>query len=1415
MANKVIKILRPYFMLAIAIAFCFNEVNAQCGNADGFVLPVGHDNSQDKWGLLTNPFGNYYPAMLGYHPGADLNLLSGPNNNADLGKPVYAAGNGVVEKVSGPIGGLGYLVAVKHTGSFVIQQKLFSSPSASYKSESVSTIYTIYFHINGGIDPATNKPVPPPVVKGNCVQKGTSILGYIMNPGGGPHLHFELRHPSTVHSPSWTLVGNAANWSKNAQGNTGYYYDLQKMIDAGMRDPLDFINDNGSPLPTAPDGVHDEVNCSEIRGWAMDRNRLDKKVTVEIYDGTSKIATTVAGNSRPDLTNAGIGDHAFSLSTPPSLKDGRSHTVRVRIEGESQDLRNSSRTFRDNCGARPSAIIRIKNFVKGFFNGSSSNSSDTEGASAIVGKENEPIEIVVSKGEIAALDLSGSESLGGGNYINSYQWSVNTSWVSIAPEYTQRFNPGTHSLSLTVKDSAGVTDTATTTIIVTETAATAPQAAISMNSGGQSGGNGQTLNYTVAPGGSISMNFNASGSQPGGGSIQSYEWRSNATVISNASSFAFPFAAASHTITLKVTNTAGLSNTATATIIVTENTASSPQAVISMSGTGQTGTNGQTLNYTVAPGGSVSMALNGSGSQPGTGTNTAYEWRSNGTVISNLSSFNFLFGPASHTITLKVTNSVGLTNTATATIVVSSVSAAPHINSVSPNPLPGSNNPQTLTINGSGFSSSSTVTLRSPTQTYPNQATTSITPTQIVMPVNLGTTAAQWTVEVLDQGAASGQFAFQVSGASTLQVSSISPASPTRSGSDQNVVVNGSGFQAGLTVSVFVPGGGTATLSGSQIQGVTPTSFTMIATLNVPGTYGIRVNNPGGGQSNTFNFTTQAPTVSIGSISPSSPTRSGSDQNVIVSGSGFQSGLTVTVFVPGGGTATLSGSQIQSVTASSFAMVVTLNVAGTYGIRVNNPDGSQSNTFNFTTQDPTVSISSVSPSSPTRSDSNQNVQVFGSNFQSGLTVTVLIPGGGTATLSGSQIQSVTSGAFTMVVTLNVAGQYGIRVNNPGGGQSNTFNFNVQSANPAISSVTPSSPTRSDSNQNVQVFGNNFQSGLTVTVFIPGGGTATLSGSQIQSVTSASFTMVVTLNVTGQYGIRVNNPGGGQSNTFNFNVQSANPSISSVSPTSPTRSDNNQNIQVLGSNFQSGLTVTVFIPGGGTATLSGSQIQSVTSSSFTMVVTLNVAGQYGIRVNNPGGGQSNTFNFNVQSANPSISSVSPSSPTRSNSNQNVQVFGSNFQSGLTVTVFIPGGGTATLSGSQIQSVSSGSFTMVITLNVVGQYGIRVNNPGGGQSNTFNFNVQSPSPSISSISPSSPTRSGSNQNVSVFGSNFQSGLTVFITFPGGGGTTLSGSQIQSVSSGSFVMVATLSSPGSWSIRVNNADGKQSNTFFFNVQ
>jgi pimeloyl-ACP methyl ester carboxylesterase len=744
----------------------------------------------------------------------------------------------------------------------------------------------------------------------------------------------------------------------------------------------------------------------------------------------------------------------------------------------------------------------------------------------------------------------------------------------------------------------------------------------------------------------------------------------------------------------------------------------------------------------------------------------------------------------------------------------------PSISSISPTTPQTSVRDQNVTVNGSNFASGLTVTV-----TFPNGGTGTLSGSQIqnrtstsfVMVVTLNATGT-WRIRVNNpNGEQSGQFSFNVNAAQTPSISSISPSSPTVSNSDQNVQVSGSNFQSGMTVTVFFPGGGSGTLSGTQLQNVTPTSFRMVTTLNIVGTYSIRINNPSNLQSSTFNFTTRAVSPSISNISPSGVCAQNGDRTFTVSGSNFQSGLTVTVFFPNGGSTTLSGTQIQFNSSTSFNMIVTLNVIGTYNFRVNNPNGTNSSNQSYTTQNCNPNISSISPPSPTVGNSNQTVRVSGSNFQSGLTVTVFFPNNsGSSTLSGSQIQFISSGSFDMIVTLNVLGQYQIRVNNPNGTTSSNFEFNTQAAAPSISNISPTTPCVRNVDQSVSVSGNNFVSGLTVSVTFPNGQTGNLSGTQIQNVTSTSFTMIITLADPGNYSIRVVNPNGSQSGAFTIPTQNC-LSVSGINPSSPTQSNIDQNIVVSGNGFAANLTVTATFPNGTTGNLSGTQIQNVTSTSFTLRITLNASGTWNIKVRNPNGDLSNIHSFTVQApAAPTVSSITPNSPLASNVDQNITVNGTNFQNGLTVTATFPNGGTGTLSGTQIQNVTSTSFTMRITFGNAGSWSLRVNNPNGGQSSPFQFTVQSnvQSPVIFSINPTTPTAGNTDQDVIVTGSNFQENLTVPITFPNGGGVTLSGTQIQNVTPTSFIMRATLNATGNWSIRVNNPDGGQSSALSFNV-
>ncbi|MGA3018762.1 MAG: IPT/TIG domain-containing protein, partial [Bryobacteraceae bacterium] len=106
-------------------------------------------------------------------------------------------------------------------------------------------------------------------------------------------------------------------------------------------------------------------------------------------------------------------------------------------------------------------------------------------------------------------------------------------------------------------------------------------------------------------------------------------------------------------------------------------------------------------------------------------------------------------------------------------------------------------------------------------------------------------------------------------------------------------------------------------------------------------------------KSQTVQLVVAPPPVTITSISPATPAE-GANQVVTVKGTGFETGLTVIMGLPGSGSTTISGSQIQTVTATSFQMTVTFSTTGTYTIRISNPDGGGSGIFEFTVGAPST-----------------------------------------------------------------------------------------------------------------------------------------------------------------------------------------------------------------------------------------------------------------------------------------------------------------------------------------------------------------------------------------------------------------------------------------------------------------------------
>jgi parallel beta-helix repeat protein len=119
---------------------------------------------------------------------------------------------------------------------------------------------------------------------------------------------------------------------------------------------------SGSPAsvtctPATPNyvGFVDVANCSQIAGWAADRNRLNSSITVDIYDGGTLILTLNANLSRPDV-GAFLGDngkHGFSIAVPAALETGTAHSVHIKFETSATDLTGSPASL--SCASGSSA----------------------------------------------------------------------------------------------------------------------------------------------------------------------------------------------------------------------------------------------------------------------------------------------------------------------------------------------------------------------------------------------------------------------------------------------------------------------------------------------------------------------------------------------------------------------------------------------------------------------------------------------------------------------------------------------------------------------------------------------------------------------------------------------------------------------------------------------------------------------------------------------------------------------------------------------------------------------------------------------------------------------------------------------------------------------------------------------------
>jgi len=245
----------------------------------------------------------------------------------------------------------------------------------------------------------------------------------------------------------------------------------------------------------------------------------------------------------------------------------------------------------------------------------------------------------------APVQFDGSGSNDPDGSIVAYDWDFGDGNTATGVNPVNFYgSAGTYTVSLTVTDTDGLTDTATTTATIADVPQPLPPVADP---------NGPYVGTAGTP-----VQFDGSGSNDPDGSIVAYEWDfgDGGTGAGVNPSHVYG-SAGNYTVALTVTDTDGLSDTATSTATIAD--VPQPQPPIADPNGPYTGTVGAPVQF------------DGSGSNDPDGTIVSYLWDfSDGTTETGVSPTHTYSSAGTYTVSLTVTDNNGLIDTATTTATI-------------------------------------------------------------------------------------------------------------------------------------------------------------------------------------------------------------------------------------------------------------------------------------------------------------------------------------------------------------------------------------------------------------------------------------------------------------------------------------------------------------------------------------------------------------------------------------------------------------------------------------------------------------------------------------------------------------------------------------------------------------------------
>jgi hypothetical protein len=580
-------------------------------------------------------------------------------------------------------------------------------------------------------------------------------------------------------------------------------------------------------------------------------------------------------------------------------------------------------------------------------------------------------------------------------------------------------------------------------------------------------------------------------------------------------------------------------------------------------------------------------------------------------------------------------------------------------------------------------------------------------------------------------------------------IESISPNHGSVAGGN-SVVIAGSHFETGATISIGDKNCPITSFSSSQITCTAPSSEA--------GSFNVSLTNTNRQSSTIVGGYAYRYSPSISTISPSSGIITGGT-NITITGTQFYTGSTVDI----GGVACTSPVVLDSKT---ITCTTGAHAAGSATVTITNADSQTGSLASGFIYRGAPTVASVSPTGGALSGGT-SITITGSGFYTGAQVSV-----GGSTCTSVVVNSDTS--ITCTTPSMSAGAVSVDVTNTDtqtGSLSSGFTYR---AAPSISSISPNNGF-SSGGTTLTITGTGFLTGATVLL-----GTSPCSG--VTVVSSTSITCSTPSHIAGSVNVSVTNTDSQTvtlTNGFTFNAP---PTVTSVSLNAGALAGGT-NVTITGTGYYAGASVDF----GGSAC---SSVVVTGTTSITCTTSTHAAGSVTVKVTNADT-QYGTLaaGFTYQAA-PTVTSVSANGGSIYGNNV-ISISGSGFVNGATVSL---GGSNCT----NLSVINSALISCTTSAHVAGSVNVIVTNTDlqtGTLASGFTYRV---APTLVSISPSSGFSTGST-TITVSGTGFVTGATLLL---GGSNCT----SVNVISSTSLTCTTSSHTAGAVSAVLTNSDGQK---------